>query len=571
MTVSVAVSRFSSDLAVRMEPMLRLDTEEAPAEPTDGPTLPDVEGAVPEDVQDSALKNIESLGPIFGVSLNIAIGVLSGVLFTAVVALVVRIVMRRRKRMLSHLKILLMPGVTAMAFLGARIGLELSGQDLAVYALLAFLLLIGTAFGFAWLALRVINVVERRLALRYDEATLADRRGRRMKTQMQLIKRVLSAVIIDIAVAAMLLSMTQVRALGAGLLASAGLISVIAALAVQTTLTNVFAEMQLAFTDAIRVGDFVVMDDYYGTIEDITMSYVVLKIWDGRRIIYPSSYFTTTPFENYTRVGTEISSGIDFQVDWRVPVDALRARLRALVESSDLWDGRDAKIQVLDIANDRATLRVAVSARNAGELWDLQCLVREDFIKFISEEHPEAMNILRIEQTPPERLALEPAASATASQPATKHKPEPQPETKPKRTPTSWDMNSAPKIDKEKVQTWRQSEPPVEIGLFPTVPHKEIEEPAEPAPDTSSVPLTQVSEAGAMYTGSVSAIERSADMAGPGEDAYRSRAQRTDELDEVDTASEQQAADPRSNDDEQIRKDRSATDEERRAEDESRR
>src|SRR5690625_5970262 len=107
MTVSVAVSRFSSDLAVRMEPMLRLDTEEAPAEPTDGPTLPDVEGAVPEDVQDSALKNIESLGPIFGVSLNIAIGVLSGVLFTAVVALVVRIVMRRRKRMLSHLKILL--------------------------------------------------------------------------------------------------------------------------------------------------------------------------------------------------------------------------------------------------------------------------------------------------------------------------------------------------------------------------------------------------------------------------------------------------------------------------------
>src|SRR5690606_41321979 len=123
------------------------------------------------------------------------------------------------------------------------------------------------------------------------------------------------------------------------------------------------------------------MDDYYGTIEDITMSYVVLKIWDGRRIIYPSSYFTTTPFENYTRVGTGIAAGIDFQVDWRVPVDELRARLRALVESSDLWDGGDAKIQVLDIANDRANLRVADSARKPEGLWDLQGMGSGDFNK----------------------------------------------------------------------------------------------------------------------------------------------------------------------------------------------
>lgn len=514
--------------------MLRLDTEEAPAEPTDGPTLPDVEGAVPEDVQDSALKNIESLGPIFGVSLNIAIGVLSGVLFTAVVALVVRIVMRRRKRMLSHLKILLMPGVTAMAFLGARIGLELSGQDLAVYALLAFLLLIGTAFGFAWLALRVINVVERRLALRYDEATLADRRGRRMKTQMQLIKRVLSAVIIVIAVAAILLSMPQVRALGAGLLASAGLISVIAALAVQTTLTNVFAGMQLAFTDAIRVGDVVVMDDYYGTIEDITMSYVVLKIWDGRRIIYPSSYFTTTPFENYTRVGTEISTGIDFDVDWRVPVEVLRSRLRALVESSDLWDGRDVSIQVLSIANDRATLRAAVSARNAGDLWDLQCLVREDFIKFISEEHPQAMNILRIEQTPP-HPAAEIAAEETERQGASDTR-----APKPSRQ-KAWDMSALPKIDTGKVRSRRDAEPPVELGSIPTVPKRTDGKLTKTGPDTSSIPLTQPSEDGSMYTGSVAAIERGADMAGPGEDAYRSRIQSTDELEIIDDEDDDRA------------------------------
>ena len=509
--------------------MLRHDTEEAPAEPTEVPSLPNVEEAVPEDVQNSALENIESLGPLFGVSLNIAIGLLVGLMVTAAVALITRFLLRSRKRLLSHLKILLVPAFTAMAFLGARIGLELSGRDIAMYNLLAFLLLIGTASGFAWLALRIVNVVERRVEVRYDEVTAEDRRGRRIKTQMQLIKRVLHAIIIVIAVAAILLAIPQVRALGAGLLASAGLISVVAALAVQTTLTNVFAGMQLAFTDAIRVGDVVVMDDYYGTIEDITMSYVVLKIWDGRRIIYPSSYFTTTPFENYTRVGTEISAGIDFQVDWRVPVEALRARLRALVESSKLWDGRDAKIQVLDIANDRATLRVAVSARNAGELWDLQCLVREDFIKFISEEHPYAMNVMRIEQAPPEPRAEAPA-----------QKPEREPTkrqraTEPAHRSSRWDMNSVPSVDHDRAQRYN-AEPPVELGAIPTITRRKKldEEQVATGPDTSSVPLTKPSEDGSLYTGSVSAIERSADMAGPGEEAYRSRAQDTSELDVVD-------------------------------------
>jgi len=520
--------------------MLRHETEEAPAEPTEVPSLPDVEEAVPEDVQNSALENIDSLGPVFGAILNIVIGALAGVVLTAVVAVIVAFVLRRRQRFLSHLKTLLMPAFTAMAFLGARIGLELSGHDLRLYDLVAFLLLIGTASGFAWLALRVVNVIERRVELQYDEVTAADRRGRRIKTQMQLIKRVLNTAIIVIAVAAILLAIPQVRALGAGLLASAGLVSVVAALAVQSTLTNVFAGMQLAFTDAIRVGDVVVMDDYYGTIEDITMSYVVLKIWDGRRIIYPSSYFTTTPFENYTRTGTEISAGIDFHVDWRVPVDAIRSRLKALLESTELWDGRDMSIQVLDIAEERATLRAAVSARSAGDLWDLQCLVREDFIKFISEEHPQAMNILRVEQTPPQRLEVEPVGgepkseSNSKSAAASKSEPQPSQDAKPMRSRTSWDMNSAPKIDEDKIRTWRTSEPPVEIGVFPAVPSKEIEEHSDPAPDTSSVPLTQASDAGSMYTGSVAAIERGADMAGPGEDAYRSRAQRTDELDQVD-------------------------------------
>lgn len=423
-----------------------------------------------------------------------------------------------------------------MAFLGARVGLGLSGEDLALSQLLAFLTLIGTVAGFAWLALRVVNVVQRRVELRYEESTTEDRRGRRIKTQMQLIKRVLNTIIIVIAISAILLTFPQVRALGAGILASAGLVSVVAALAVQTMLTNVFAGMQLAFTDAIRVGDVVVMDDYYGTIEDITMSYVVLKIWDGRRIIYPSSYFTNTPFENYTRVGTEISTGIDFQVDWRVPVDALRARLRALVESTDLWDGRDVSIQVLDIAGDRATLRAAVSARNAGELWDLQCLVREDIIRFVSEEHPVAMNVMRIENLPsgpPPEIEEGVAPTKTPAEP----------EAPSGRRSTPWDMGSVPEVDTGKVRSWRGNEPPVERGWIPTVQRKNEDGLKETGPDSSSVPLTQPSEDGSMYTGSVAAIERGADMAGPGEEAYRERQQNTDELEVQDRPESDEDAD----------------------------
>ena len=503
--------------------MLRFGTEEAPGEPTESPSMPDVENAVPEDVQDSALQNVESLGPIFGVILNMSIGVLSALVLTALIALTVRIMLRTRPRMRTHMKILLVPAFTAMAFLGARVGLSLSGRDFALSDLLEFLTLIGTVAGFAWLALRVVNVVQRRVELRYEESTTEDRRGRRIKTQMQLIKRVLSTVIIVIAIAAILLTFPQVRALGAGLLASAGLVSVVAALAVQTTLTNVFAGIQLAFTDAIRVGDVVVMDEYYGTIEDITMSYVVLKIWDGRRIIYPSSYFTNTPFENYTRVGTEISAGIDFQVDWRVPVDALRARLRALVESSDLWDGRDLSIQVLDIAGDRATLRAAVSARNAGELWDLQCLVREDMIRFVSEEHPAAMNVMRIENLPEGPAPEIEAPEATRGKTTESGTPKSQ-------THTPWDLGAVPEVDTGKLRSRRGGEPPVERGWIPTVQKKSDNALKETGPDTSSVPLTQPSEDGSMYTGSVAAIERGADMAGPGEEAYRERQQNTDEL-----------------------------------------
>src|SRR5699024_9719431 len=139
--------------------------------------------------------------------------------------------------------------------------------------------------------------------------------------------------------------------------------------------------------------------------------------------------------------------------------------LRALVESSDLWDGRDVSVQVLDISDDRATLRAAVSARNAGELWDLQCLVREDFIKFLSEEHPHAMNVMRIESLPPEPTSKVEASETEQEAPAKSEKPS-------ARRSKPWDLNTVPDVDNDEVESWRSQEPPVEVGWIPTVQRK---------------------------------------------------------------------------------------------------
>lgn len=359
------------------------------------PSPSTVEDKLPQDVQSGALENVNSLGPIFGVLLNMAIGATVGVVLLLLVAVTTKIILNRRKHLLSQLRSLILPGLASVLFLGSRIGLGLSKAEFAWAIGLSFLLLIGVAASFAWLALRVQKVVATRILGKYRVDSLSDRRNRRIQTQMKLITRILTAVIITLAVAAILLAIPQVRALGAGLLASAGLISVVAGLAVQSTLTNVFAGFQLAFTDSIRVGDVVEMDEWYGTVEDITLSVVVVKIWDERRIIFPSSYFTTQPFTNYTRVGTAASGTVEFQVDWRVPMDALRARLKALVNSTSLWDGKDASMQVTETAPGTVTARAVVSAATSGDLWDLRCLVREDLVAYIRAEHPYALYTMR--------------------------------------------------------------------------------------------------------------------------------------------------------------------------------
>lgn len=236
-----------------------------------------------------------------------------------------------------------------------------------------------------WATCEVLIAVEGVLLSRYAAYHGADGiRVRKANTQVILLRRLLVAVVITVGIGAILMTFPAVRIMGQGLLASAGLISIIAGLAAQTTLSNVFAGIQLALTDSIRVGDVVSAENESGTVGEITLTYVVLYLWDDRRLILPSSYFTTTPFENWTRWGDRINSVVLIDVDWSVPLDELREEYTKAVEESPLWDKRSAAMAVADVAQGGVRLRFATSAASTTDMFGLNALVRETVVRFLT-------------------------------------------------------------------------------------------------------------------------------------------------------------------------------------------
>jgi small-conductance mechanosensitive channel len=257
--------------------------------------------------------------------------------------------------------------------------------------------LIAVILAAAWFVTSIVQLLFDRVLGHYDITIDDNRVARRMQTQLRLIRRIVVVVIGLLAVAAALLTFPGAQAAGASVLASAGLASVIAGLAAQSTLSNVFAGMQLAFSDAIRLDDVVVVEGEFGRVEEITLTYVVVRIWDQRRLVLPSTYFTTTPFANWTRSASDLMGSVELDVDWRIDVDAMRAELTRIVEATELWDGRVASVAVTSATGGLVRVRPLVSARNSGELWDLQIHVREKLVDWVRREAPDALPTQRVE------------------------------------------------------------------------------------------------------------------------------------------------------------------------------
>ena len=248
-----------------------------------------------------------------------------------------------------------------------------------------------------WLAIGCVYVFQELMLRRYDLKAENNIRARRIHTQFQLFRRILITFIIVITIGGLLWTFNDPRIwhYGSGLLASAGIASLILATAAKSTASNFLAGLQIAFTEPIRIDDVVVIQGEWGRIEEITSAYVVVRIWDLRRLIVPLTYFIENSFQNWTRESSDILGTSFLYVDYSIPVDELRAELTRIVKNSPLWDGKVCGLQVTNLSERTMELRCLMSSRNSGENFDLRCIVREKMIAHIREHYPDAFPTTR--------------------------------------------------------------------------------------------------------------------------------------------------------------------------------
>jgi small-conductance mechanosensitive channel len=259
-------------------------------------------------------------------------------------------------------------------------------------------LIVTIAFS-TWLVAALLGYGLSLAVTRYEVAVPDNRVARRAQTQILIVRRLLVVIIVIVGVASVLLTFPGVQALGTSVLASAGVVSIIAGLAAQSTLGNVFAGVQLAFSDAIRVDDVVVVNTEWGRIEEITLTYVVVHVWDDRRLVVPSTYFTSNPFENWTRTSSQLLGEVDFDLDWRVSTAAMRTQLGVILKTTTNWDGRTQVLQVTDAVGGFVHVRILVSAKDSPTLFDLRCFVREAMVDWVQQQNPQTMPRTRISIT----------------------------------------------------------------------------------------------------------------------------------------------------------------------------
>lgn len=253
-----------------------------------------------------------------------------------------------------------------------------------------------------WFTIGCIYVLQSILLRKYDLNGENNVRARRVHTQFQLFRRMLIGFVVIVTVGALLWTFNDPRIwhYGSGLLASAGVASLVLAAAAKSTAANVLAGLQIALTEPLRIDDVVVVQGEWGRVEEITTSYVVIRIWDLRRLIVPLSYFIENSFQNWSRETSDILGTAFLYVDYTVPVDDLRTRLTEIVSASPLWDSKVCSLQVTNLSERTVELRCLMSARNAGESFDLRCLVREGMIMYIRDHFPESLPLLRLSASP---------------------------------------------------------------------------------------------------------------------------------------------------------------------------
>ena len=247
-----------------------------------------------------------------------------------------------------------------------------------------------------WSLIVTIKVFKKRYLTNYDISSTDNLRARKLYTQFNILERVVIFIIIILAIAFSLMLFDSVKKFGVSVFASAGIAGIIIGFAAQKAIATILAGMQIAISQPIRLDDVLVVEGEWGWVEEITLTFVVVRIWDKRRLVLPTTYFIEKPFQNWTRTTAEILGTVYLYTDYNVDFDSIRAELTRLLEASNLWDRKVNNLQVTDSKEATVEIRALVSAADSPKVWDLRVYVREGLIKFIQKNYPESLPKTRV-------------------------------------------------------------------------------------------------------------------------------------------------------------------------------
>ncbi|MCC7039933.1 MAG: mechanosensitive ion channel family protein [Burkholderiales bacterium] len=335
------------------------------------------------------------------------IGTLVASVATMAIALVVWFVVRAALMRIARLHVIASkvlarasrPMLAAVPLLALQFVLGVAPADLAYLPTIAHVASVAFIAALTWLVVRVVGGLSDGVIALHPANVSDNLEARRVQTQARVLSRTATFLVCLIGLAAALMTLPNMRQIGASLLASAGMAGLVAGFAARPVLGNVIAGLQIALTQPIRLDDVVIMEGEWGRIEEITSTYVVVKIWDERRLVVPLQWVIEHPFQNWTRSSASLLGSVFLWVDYRVAIEPIRAELVRVCEADPAWDGRVAIVQVVETSERAMQLRVLVSSADAPRGWDLRCRVREALVAFIQRHDPEGLPRLRADVT----------------------------------------------------------------------------------------------------------------------------------------------------------------------------
>ncbi len=293
------------------------------------------------------------------------------------------------------------PGLFLLLTLAFTMIVYLYSPDIRTFAVIKHILSLAIILGITWVVIRFINLGKFIILQRYDISQKDNLRARQVYTQFKIIERILVFIVIILALAIGLTTFEGIKKIGISIFASAGVAGIILGFAAQKLIGTVLAGFQIAMTQPIRIEDVVIVENEWGWIEEITLTYVVIRIWDKRRLIVPTTYFIEKPFQNWTRISADILGTVFIYTDYTIPFNKLREELTRILKSDKNWDGKVNVLQVTDSTERTVEIRALMSAQDSPSAWDLRVNVREKLIDYLQKNYPQSLPRTRVSMEDP--------------------------------------------------------------------------------------------------------------------------------------------------------------------------